>query len=57
MEGLVNWALLREPINWIIVALMLMIGTFGLHLISKAGGNFPNIGGNPASPRANAPGV
>lgn len=34
--GLVNWSLLKEPANWIIVALMLAIASFGLHLIMKA---------------------
>jgi hypothetical protein len=30
---LINWELLREPLNWLIVALMLAIGVFGLNLI------------------------
>lgn len=38
MPNLINWALIREPMNWIIVALMLAIGTFGLHLVMKGGG-------------------
>jgi hypothetical protein len=33
MPQLVNWSLLREPINWLIVALMLAIAVFGLNLI------------------------
>jgi hypothetical protein len=33
MPQLVNWELLRNPANWLIVALMLAIGTFALHLI------------------------
>jgi hypothetical protein len=33
MPELVNWQLLKEPINWIIVFLMLAIATFGLSLI------------------------
>jgi hypothetical protein len=36
---LVNWDLLREPINWVIVALMLMIATFALHLIMGPNGD------------------
>jgi hypothetical protein len=35
MDRIVNWDLLKEPINWVIVALMLMIGVFGLNLIMK----------------------
>jgi hypothetical protein len=35
MDRVVNWELLREPLNWVIVALMLLIGTFGLCLIMK----------------------
>jgi hypothetical protein len=30
---LVNWELLRNPMNWIIVVLMLAIGSFALHMI------------------------
>jgi hypothetical protein len=33
MPELVNWELLKQPVNWVIVALMLMIGLFGLNLI------------------------
>jgi hypothetical protein len=32
---LVNWDLLKEPVNWVIVALMLAIGVMGLSLILK----------------------
>jgi hypothetical protein len=35
MPKLINWELLSEPLNWIIVILMLMIGTFGLRLLMK----------------------
>lgn len=35
MPTLVNWELLREPINWIIVILMLLIFAFGLNLIME----------------------
>lgn len=34
--GIVNWSLMKEPANWIIVALMLAIAAFGLNLILKA---------------------
>jgi hypothetical protein len=34
---LVNWGLLKEPVNWIIVALMLLIAIYGLHLIAAPG--------------------
>jgi hypothetical protein len=33
MPTLINWQLIKEPVNWIIVALMLAIAAFGLHLI------------------------
>lgn len=33
MPELINWELLRNPINWIIVALMLAIGAVGLALV------------------------
>jgi hypothetical protein len=33
MPTLINWSLIREPYNWIIVALMLMIATAGLYLV------------------------
>lgn len=35
---LINWELLSHPMNWIIVALMLIIGTAALHLIMHPGG-------------------
>ena len=31
---LVNWELMANPINWVVVALMLMIATYGLHLLT-----------------------
>jgi hypothetical protein len=34
MPSLVNWAMLREPYNWLIVILMLLIGVFALHLLA-----------------------
>jgi hypothetical protein len=33
MPQLINWALIKEPVNWIIVALMLATMLFGLNLI------------------------
>jgi hypothetical protein len=33
MPELINWPLLRDPVNWIIVALMVAIAAFGLHLL------------------------
>jgi hypothetical protein len=33
MPQLINWDLMREPINWVIVALMLAIGAMALCLI------------------------
>jgi hypothetical protein len=33
MDRIVNWELLSNPINWIIVVLMLAIGTFALALL------------------------
>jgi hypothetical protein len=32
MPQLINWELMREPLNWLIVMLMLAIAAFGLHL-------------------------
>jgi hypothetical protein len=37
MPELINWALLKEPLNWVIVALMLAIGAFGLCLVLQEG--------------------
>jgi hypothetical protein len=33
MPALINWPLLLEPYNWIIVALMLAIAVFLLHAL------------------------
>lgn len=35
---LINWTLLREPYNWIVVALMLLIAAFALHLLMAGDG-------------------
>jgi hypothetical protein len=37
MPQLINWELIKNPLNWIIVALMLAIAAFGLHLIMEGG--------------------
>jgi hypothetical protein len=42
MPQIVNWEILANPLNWIIVALMLAIAVFGLSLI--AGGGAGSIG-------------
>jgi hypothetical protein len=39
MPQIVNWELLKEPVNWIIVALMLAIAVFGLNLIMAPAGS------------------
>jgi hypothetical protein len=43
MPDLINWELLSQPYNWIIVFLMLAIGAWGLHMIMAEAGklNFP----------------
>jgi hypothetical protein len=33
---LINWPLLREPINWVIVILMLAIAVWGLTLLNPS---------------------
>ena len=33
MPDLINWELLRNPVNWVIVILMLTFGAFALCLI------------------------
>lgn len=35
MPKLINWDLIKEPANWIIVALMLAVAVFGLNLILR----------------------
>lgn len=34
MPDLINWAMLKEPYNWIIVILMLAIGVYALTLLA-----------------------
>ncbi len=42
MPELINWALIREPLNWVVVILMLAIAVWGLTLLSPSLGQ---IGG------------
>lgn len=48
--NLINTDIMRQPANWLIVALMVAIGTWGLHLImggaqaQNAGFVLPNAG-------------
>ena len=37
MPEIVNWSLLKEPLNWVIVALMVAIAAFGLCLLMEGG--------------------
>jgi hypothetical protein len=46
MEKIVNWELLREPMNWLIVALMLAIAAFGLHLVMSGGAGWQSATGS-----------
>jgi hypothetical protein len=34
LPQLINWELARNPLNWIIVGLMLMIAVFGLNYLT-----------------------
>ena len=47
IQRVINWQLMREPMNWVIVALMLAIAAFGLHLImADAGGSSTMLTGS-----------
>jgi hypothetical protein len=35
MPKLINWDLIANPLNWVIVALMLAIATFGIALVAS----------------------
>lgn len=35
---LINWELIANPINWVIVGLMLAIAVFGLHVVMSPPG-------------------
>ena len=37
MPQIINWEIIANPLNWVIVALMLAIAVFGLSLISGQG--------------------
>ena len=43
---LVNWELLRNPVNWIIVALMLAIAAFGLCVVMGDGADMQHATGS-----------
>lgn len=43
MDRIINWELLSHPYNWIIVILMLAIGTIGLRLIPQAFSGSSNL--------------
>ena len=36
MPDLINWGLLKEPYNWVIVILMLAIGVYALTLLASS---------------------
>lgn len=42
MPQIVNWDILANPLNWVIVALMLAIAVFGLNLIMGGGVALPS---------------
>jgi len=46
MPQLVNWELIKNPVNWIIVALMLAIAAFGLCLIFGDDGDMQHATGS-----------
>lgn len=35
MSWLVNWSLLKEPVNWLSVALIIAIAGYGLALVTQ----------------------
>ena len=37
MPQLINWEIALNPLNWVIVGLMLMIAVFGLNLLMNEG--------------------
>ena len=36
MDRIINWEIISNPLNWIIVALMLAIAVFGLNVVLAA---------------------
>jgi cell division protein FtsL len=49
MPQLINWDLLREPYNWVIVALMVAIFVTALTVFKQEGGTFKPFA-NPIAP-------
>jgi hypothetical protein len=39
MPQLINWELIKNPVNWVIVGLMLAIAVFGLNLVMEPQGS------------------
>jgi hypothetical protein len=37
MPQLINWDIIKNPVNWVIVGLMLYIAVFGLNLVMGEG--------------------
>jgi hypothetical protein len=46
MPDLINWEILKNPLNWAIVALMLAIAVFGLNLVMNSGGGLTSSTGS-----------
>ena len=46
MPTLINWELLSNPLNWIVVALMLAIAAFGLHMVLGAADDYQHTTGS-----------
>jgi hypothetical protein len=44
MENIINWEIISNPVNWIIVALMLAIAVFGLNLVLTKEGSILSTG-------------
>lgn len=43
MPDLINWGMIRQPYNWIVVILMLAIGVWALHLLQEPLGLLPPV--------------
>ena len=39
MPQLINWELIKNPVNWVVVGLMLSIAVFGLNLVLEPNGS------------------
>jgi hypothetical protein len=46
MPKFVNWELMANPVNWVIVGLMLAIATFGLAVVLNPGSGLVNATGS-----------